>query len=182
MNICYKIELERINMRGRPKIKRTIRFFPEITYFKPAGIPMRDLEEVVLSLDEVEAIRLAELNDLDQEEAAKKMKISRVTFLRILHTAHKKIAESLIYGKALRINGGEVMAYRSRLGKALAKDLKNQRPRTWGKNVDRGQGLGGSEMCVCPKCKKEITHQRGVPCVHMECPKCKVSLRGRFCN
>ena len=160
-------------MRGRPKIKRTIRFFPEIVYFKPAGIPLRDLDEVVLMLDEVEAIRLAELDDLDQEDAAKKMKISRITFLRILHAAHKKIAESLIYGKALKIQGGEIMAYqKSRLGRALQ---KNQ-------SFKRGQGLGGSEICICPVCKKEIPHERSIPCMQMECPDCKVPLRGRFCQ
>ena len=169
-------------MRGRPKIKRTIRFFPEITYFKPAGIPLRNLPEVILSMDELEAMRLAELEDLDQEKAAKKMKISRITFMRILHSAHKKIAESLIYGKALRISGGNIMAYKSRLGRALAKDSKDQKPRTWGRNVGRGQGLGGSETCICPKCKKEIPHQRGVPCIQHECPECKVSLRGKFCR
>jgi predicted DNA-binding protein (UPF0251 family) len=169
-------------MRGRPKIKRTIRFFPEITYFKPAGIPLRNLGEVILSMDEVEAMRLAELEDLDQEEAAKKMKISRITFMRILHSAHKKIAESLIYGKALRIDGGEIMAYQSRLGRALAKGLKDQNQRPWGRNFGRGQGLGGSETCICPQCKKEIPHQRGIPCIQQECPDCKVPLRGKFCR
>jgi predicted DNA-binding protein (UPF0251 family) len=169
-------------MRGRPKIKRTIRFFPEITYFKPAGIPLRELSEVILPLDEVEAIRLAELEDLDQEEAAKKMKISRITFQRILHRAHKKIAESLIYGKALRIEGGEIMAYQSRLGKALDKELVSDTKRTWGRNVGRGQGLGGSDICICPNCKKEIPHRRGIPCIQQECPDCKVALRGKFCR
>jgi len=159
-------------MRGRPKIKRTIKFFPEITYFKPAGIPLRELSEVILTLDEVEAIRLAELEDLEQIVAAKKMKISRITFMRILHSAHKKIAESLIYGKALRISGGNIMAYQSRLGKALQ---KNQ-------SFKRGQGLGGSEVCICPVCKKEFPHERSIPCMQMECPKCKVPLRGQFCQ
>lgn len=163
-------------MRGRPKIKRTIRFFPEITYFKPAGIPLRELSEVVLMLDEVEALRLAELEDLDQVDAAKKMGISRITFLRILHSAHKKIAESLIYGKAIKLEGGIIMPN---------ENSQNQSPqggRTWGRNIGRGQGLGGSEICVCPKCKKEFPHQRGVPCIKMECPECGVSLRGKFCQ
>jgi len=169
-------------MRGRPKIKRKVCFFPEITYFKPAGIPLRELSEVVLSLDEVEAIRLAELNDLDQEEAAKKMQISRITFLRVLHSAHKKIAEALIFGKALKLEGGEIMSYQSRLGKALSQDSENEPKRTWGRNVGRGQGLGGSEVCVCPKCQKEFPHQRGIPCINSECPDCKLSLRGKFCK
>ena len=166
-------------MRGRPKIKRTIRFFPEITYFKPAGIPLRDLDEVALMLDEVEAMRLAELENLDQEEAAKKMKISRITFLRILHSAHKKIAEVLIYGKALRMEGGEVMTNNQSQRNG---DNQLQKCRTRGQNVGRGQCLGGSETCICPKCKKEFPHQRGVPCINMNCPVCAVSLRGKFCR
>lgn len=165
-------------MRGRPKIKRTVRFFPEITYFKPAGIPLKELTEIVLTLDEVEAIRLADFDDLDQIDAASKMKISRITFLRILHLAHKKIAESIIYGKALRIYGGEIMAYQSCLGKALIKELKG----SWGKNSGRGQGMGGTEICICPQCKEEFTHPRGIPCIEQECPKCKIKLRGKFCQ
>jgi len=166
-------------MRGRPKIKRTIRFFPEITYFKPAGIPLRMLSEIILSLDEVEAMRLAELEDLDQEKAAEEMKISRITFLRILHCAHKKIAEALIYGKALRMEGGEIMAndQSQRSGDERLQDCQ-----TWGQNVGRGRGLGGSGTCVCPNCKEEFPHQRGIPCISTTCPKCKTTLRGKFCR
>jgi len=159
-------------MRGRPKIKRKIGFLPEITYFKPAGIPLRYLTEVVLTVDEVEAMRLAELNDLDQEIAAKKMSISRVTFLRILHTAHKKIAEGLIYGKAIKIEGGEIMTSQKNLDEISKEMLANR----------RGQGLGGSSVCVCPICKKEYPHQRKLPCIQVECPDCKVPLRGSFCK
>jgi len=96
-------------MRGRPQRKRLVRFMPEITYFKPAGIPMRNLPEVILNFDELEALRLAELENFDQESAAKKMKISRITFQRILHRAHKKISEALIYGKAIKLEEGEII-------------------------------------------------------------------------
>jgi len=68
---------------------------------------LRELEEVTLAFDEAEAIRLAEWEGLKQEEAAKKMDISRITFQRILHKAHRKIAEAFLFGKALRIEGGE---------------------------------------------------------------------------
>jgi len=94
-------------MRGRKKNLRKIYFNPEITYFKPAGIPLRNLQEEILTLDEVESIRLSDLAGLDQEEASGKMGISRTTYLRILHSAHQKIAKSLIYGKAIQIRGGE---------------------------------------------------------------------------
>lgn len=87
----------------RPKKYRCIRCKPDSTYFKPRGIPLIELEEVALSMDELEAIRLADFEDMYHEEAAKKMKISRQTFGRILNQAHKKIAECIIKGKALKI-------------------------------------------------------------------------------
>jgi predicted DNA-binding protein (UPF0251 family) len=80
---------------------------PHSDYFKPRGIPLSVLEEVVLAVDEFEAIRLADLEGLYQEQAAKKMNVSRQTFGRIIESAHKKVAEALVQGKALRIEGGE---------------------------------------------------------------------------
>ena len=166
-------------MRGRRKIKRTIRFFPEITYFKPAGIPLKNLPEVILTMDEIEAMRLAELEDLDQEEAAKKMKISRITFLRILHSAHKKIAESLIYGKAIRMKGGEYTMPNLDGTGPLGQGPRTGRGR---RLVGRGQGLGGSADCVCPKCGEKVPHARGIPCLQTKCPKCETPMRGVFCR
>ncbi|MDD4128728.1 MAG: DUF134 domain-containing protein [Candidatus ainarchaeum sp.] len=87
----------------RPRIPRRINFEPNATYFKPAGIPLRELEEVVLSFEEAESIRLKDYQSLDQIIAAKKMNISQPTFYRILITARKKIAEALINGKAIKI-------------------------------------------------------------------------------
>ena len=93
---------------SRPKCCRRIGCAPDKNYFKPRGIPSPELDEVVLSLDEYEAIRLADLQELYQKKAAVRMNISRQTFGRILESAHKKIADSLINGKALKIEGGEV--------------------------------------------------------------------------
>jgi uncharacterized protein len=92
----------------RPKCCRTIRCGPDVTYFKPRGIPTSLLEEVRLTLDEFEAIKLADFEALYQEQAAIKMNISRQTFGRIIDSAHRKIADVLINGKALKIEGGEV--------------------------------------------------------------------------
>lgn len=96
---------------SRPKKERCIRCQPNALYFKPRGIPLIQLEEVGLSLDELEAIRLADYEGLYHEQAAEKMNISRPTFGRILGEARRKLAEVLIEGKALRIetkieNGG----------------------------------------------------------------------------
>ena len=92
----------------RPKCCRHVCGVPDKNYFKPRGIPSSELEEVVLRLDEYEAIRLADYEQLYQEEASVQMDISRQTFGRIIEAAHKKIADVLVNGKALKIEGGEV--------------------------------------------------------------------------
>jgi uncharacterized protein len=92
---------------ARPKNCRMVCELPGVVYFKPRGIPMMDLEEVVLAVDELEAIRLADLEGLYQEAAAERMKVSRPTFGRIIESAHKKVAEALVQGKALKIEGGD---------------------------------------------------------------------------
>ncbi len=90
----------------RPLKCRRVSSLPGITYFKPAGIPMRLLDEIQVSLDELEAIRLKDLEGLEQEQGAEKMNISRPTFQRILSSARQKLADVLLNGKALRIEGG----------------------------------------------------------------------------
>jgi predicted DNA-binding protein (UPF0251 family) len=91
---------------SRPPKCRRVNFLPEITYFKPAGIPLRALSEVNLSVEELEAIRLRDSEGLDQEESAQMMSISRPTFQRLLRSARKKLAEALLTGKAIKIDGG----------------------------------------------------------------------------
>jgi len=79
---------------------------PQATYFKPAGIPLRVLDEVQLSVEEAEAIRLKDIESLEQEASAERMNISRPTFQRVLVSARKKMADALLNGKAIRIEGG----------------------------------------------------------------------------
>lgn len=90
----------------RPPKWRRVSFMPEVTFFKPAGIPLAHLEEILLSVEEAEAIRLRDLEGLEQEECARKMLISRPTFHRVLGSARKKLADALLNGKAIRIEGG----------------------------------------------------------------------------
>lgn len=87
----------------RPFCKRFVGWQPGVSLFKPAGVPAGELELVVLSLDEVEALRLADLNGDYQEAAADQMKISRATFARIVESARRKVADALVHGKALQI-------------------------------------------------------------------------------
>jgi len=77
-----------------------------VTYFKPAGIPLRVLEEVQVSIEEAEAIRLKDIEGLGQEQCAERMSISRPTFQRVLEAARRKIADALLRGKAIKIDGG----------------------------------------------------------------------------
>jgi uncharacterized protein len=90
----------------RPKCCRMVGALPTADYFKPRGIPLTDLEEVVLTIDEFETLKLADFEQLYQERAANNMKVSRQTFGRIILSAHFKIADALIHGKALKIEGG----------------------------------------------------------------------------
>lgn len=91
---------------ARPRKCRRVAFTPEVTYFKPAGIPLRMMDEVELTFEELEALRLKDLEGLEQESAAEKMNISRPTFQRVLVSARHKVAEALLKGKAIRIDGG----------------------------------------------------------------------------
>ncbi|MBF0111904.1 MAG: DUF134 domain-containing protein [Desulfamplus sp.] len=90
----------------RPVISRKVGYKPEVSYFKPRGIPMLDLMEVSLTVDEREAIRLADLQGHSHEEGGEMMAVSRATFGRILRHARKVIADAIINGKAIKIEGG----------------------------------------------------------------------------
>ncbi|HIE12685.1 MAG TPA: DUF134 domain-containing protein [Desulfotomaculum sp.] len=91
---------------GRPPKCRRVGYVPHCTFFKPAGVPLFNLEEIGLSIEEVEAIRLKDLKGLEQEDCANRMGISRPTFQRILTEARAKVAEALVKGKAIRVEGG----------------------------------------------------------------------------
>jgi uncharacterized protein len=87
----------------RPRLNRRICFDPQVTYFKPRGVPLRLLDEVVLTIEELEALRLKNIENLDQIICAEKMKTSQSTFQRILSSAYQKISEALVNGKAIKI-------------------------------------------------------------------------------
>ena len=148
---------------------RWVDFQPGVTFFKPRGVSVADLETVGLGLDELEALRLADTEGMEQIRAAKKMKISQSTFQRILTEAHKKVAEALVKGKAIKVEGGEVMM--PRFGRGVGRGA--------GSGAGRGRmggqfaaGPGGLCICTNPECKNEVVHQAGVPCFQMKCPKC----------
>ena len=87
----------------RPRSPRRINHDPKITYFKPRGVPLRNLKEISLDIEELEALRLKNLEKLDQTQAALQMNVSQSTFQRILHSAYQKISIALLKGYAIRI-------------------------------------------------------------------------------
>ncbi len=91
---------------GRPHKKRFVAYNPGVSYFKPRGIPMLELEEIHLTIDEREALRLADLEGCSHEAAGRQMQVSRATFGRIIEHARKTVADALINGKAINIEGG----------------------------------------------------------------------------
>ncbi len=133
---------------ARPFKCRRVRCQPGASYFKPVGIPLEDLEEVLLGIDELEALRLADGQGLYQEEAAGKMNVSRQTFGNIIESARKKIAEAVVNGKALKIEGGVVQNPQGQ-NRTLQRSCNN-------KNRERdGRGAGRSGMrCRRRKCEK----------------------------
>jgi predicted DNA-binding protein (UPF0251 family) len=90
----------------RPPIERAVAGSPRVTLFKPAGIPARELEHLQLAVDELEAIRLVDLEGLSHEEAAEAMGVSRQTVGRVLERGRARVAEALVDGKAILIGGG----------------------------------------------------------------------------
>jgi len=139
----------------RPCKFRRIGCGPIHNYFKPRGIPLFELEEVVLQLDELEAVRLADLDSLYHEKAALRMKISRQTFDRILSKAHSAIADAIINGKAIKIEGGNVMTS-ERTFQCLGCNHRWSLP----------YGTGRPE--ACPSCQSKNIHrapeERGPRC------------------
>lgn len=132
---------------GRPRNCRRVGLMPVSDYFKPRGTPLSMLGEIILTIDEFEAIRLADLENLYQEQAAARMNVSRPTFGRIIDSAHKKVAEALVKGKALKIEGGEFeMA-------AMRKFRCYECQHSW----DLPYGTGRPDKC--PSCKSGNIHR-----------------------
>jgi len=130
----------------RPFKHRRVWCRPGSDYFKPRGIPLDLLEESILTVDELEAIRLADLEGMYQEKAAKKMNVSRQTFGNIIASARKKVADALHSGKALKIEGGVVKIMERNF---VCYDCKNE----WSLPYGTGRPV------ECPKCQSRNIHR-----------------------
>ena len=117
----------------RPRLPRRVLDMPRATYFKPQGTPLRDLEEILLPIEGLEALRLADLEGLTAEEAAAHMGVSRHTFGRVLAAARAAVARALVEGAALRIAGGDY---------AVAGAESACGPHRCGRGHGKGRGAG----------------------------------------
>ena len=133
---------------ARPQKDRIVAFNPNVSYFKPRGIPLLELDEVGLTVDERESIRLADLLGLSHEEAGRQMGVSRATFGRIVQRARYAIADALINGKAINVEGGN---YR------LAENERHFACKGCGHNWAAPLGTGRPEGC--PECAGESFHR-----------------------
>jgi predicted DNA-binding protein (UPF0251 family) len=133
---------------SRPRICRRVGCEPGAVYFKPKGIAVSRLEEQVLNIDELESLRLADHLGLYQEDAASRMNISRQTFGRIVESARKKVADALVNGKALRIEGGAI---------AMMTSTRKFRCSDCGHTWELPRGTGRPEGC--PSCKSGNIHR-----------------------
>jgi predicted DNA-binding protein (UPF0251 family) len=131
----------------RPKNCRRIASLPNVTHFKPAGVPIRTLQEIGLSVDEFEALRLADHEGLYQEQAAKHMGVSRQTFGRIVEAARKKVAQVLVEGMALKIEGGKIEMAEMRTFECNGCGHKWEVP------------FGTGRPTGCPRCESKSFHR-----------------------
>lgn len=90
----------------RPRKRRRVGFMPKVTYFQPVGLDEQIREELI-TVDEIEALRLKDVEGLDQEDCAELMGVAQSTFQRILTAARKKLSTAILDGKAIRIEGGD---------------------------------------------------------------------------
>ena len=133
----------------RPQKNRIVTCNPDVNYFKPRGMPMMDLSEVQITVDEREALRLSDLLCMSHEEAGKKMGVSRATFGRIIQKAHKIVADAIINGKAIKIEGGN---YKIANKKTTGRTKKITCCKC---NYNWDEPEKSDKPVVCPLCKNE---------------------------
>ena len=134
----------------RPQKDRMVAFNPEISYFKPRGIPMIDLEEVCLTVDQREAIRLSDLLGMSHEDAGRRMGVSRATFGRIIQRARNAVADALINGKAINVKGGNYrIINKARLFHCTNCQFEWEAP------------FGSGRPKHCPSCKENELYRLG---------------------
>lgn len=132
---------------ARPTKWRKIEHIPAVPYFIPSDKEIIELPENTLKLEELEAIRLKDLEGLEQSECAERMEVSRPTFQRILLSAREKVADSLINGKTIRIEGGN---FTRNICPIQCNDCGKQ----WKDSFENVEAIKNKGY-VCPECGSE---------------------------
>ncbi|MBP2625643.1 MAG: hypothetical protein H6Q68_354 [Firmicutes bacterium] len=142
----------------RPHKERRVEKLPLLTHYKLVGVPLHEVDEMILSIEEMEATRLANIEHLDQASSAASMEISRPTFHRIVNMTHQKIATALWHGQALRVDGGRI-----RIAHQCQTDLRH---------------------CFCLTCIHKCTLPQGTGecCHNLSYPACQKSTANRDTN
>lgn len=171
-------------------MRRRVQKFPPAERYEPVGVSKGAGHEVILSLDEVEALRLADLEAIYHEEAASAMGVSRSTYGRVLESARHKVALALWGGVALVIDGGTIDVRGDKTpgrgqgrGRGMGRRGRGEVANADDRECDRGRsrdggglGFGSRGACICPKCGKTQEHRPGRPCKRERCPECGVAL------
>ncbi len=170
----------------RPKRKRLIVNPPIMEGFKPFGIPITNLEPLVLLYEEYESIRLTDYQGLTQQEASEKMDVSRPTFTRIYEKARQTIAKAFVEGKAIFIEGGDYHSsdfwYRCEqcYKISISPHLINRCNYCHSGQIlhlNQSKHPNNEDIhCICVECNIKMPHQEGVPCRSINCPKCGKSM------
>jgi uncharacterized protein len=172
----------------RPRRKRNVTHPPMMEGFKPFGVPISDLEPVILVFEEYEALWLLDYLGMTQMEAAREMTVSRPTLTRIYEKARRSIATAFVEGKAIFIEGGDYHTddfwYRCEECHKLLISEKvisacsycnsvNIRPLSkTAQPVNHTQPEEGPGSCICLHCNTKVPHKPGVPCRENSCPNC----------
>jgi len=166
----------------RPRGIRHVSSLPTITYYKPQGIQLSSIGEIVLTIEEFESLKLKDYLGKSENESSESMKISQPTFNRLYNNAKKKLIKAIVEGLAIKIEGGNYKMP-NRDGTGPRGMGQNGNRRNFGAGQGRGLGrntqnfgIGSGGTCKCPNCDYEITHNIGNPCYTLKCPNCNVNL------
>jgi uncharacterized protein len=139
-------------MNARPRIRKIVDRLPLYVMYKPAGVPDKSMEVENLTIEEVEALKLRDSQDIKQTEAAKQMGVSRSTFQRLLQSARKKLAKSILEGKAIKFEGGNYIPNKDII---TSKCVKGNYHFFVKKAEIEGQEYKLSKI-KCPKCGRRL--------------------------
>lgn len=167
---------------ARPKKRRMVHFEHNIRHFKPSGICLNELDEINITIDELESLRLSYIENMKQDDAAEKMHVHQSTYQRTLQRTLQKIADALVNGKSIRVEGGDyIMTEKDRtepMGKRSGgrhNRRKEHKRRRFSESTENGF-IESGQNCKCPDCGYEQPHTPGVPCGQIKCPKCGKTL------